>query len=86
MVVAGLGSVFLLQNALQSGTLVAAQPALTICDPVASVLYGITMFGETVRSGLWLIIEVIGFALIFFGTIRLSRSRPIQMQADTETV
>lgn len=86
MVVAGIGSVFLLQNALQSGTLVAAQPALTICDPVASVLYGITMFGERVRSGIWLVLEVAGFALILYGSMRLSRSRPIQMQAETETV
>lgn len=86
MVMAGIGSVFLLQNALQSGTLVAAQPALTICDPVASILYGITMFGESVRSGPWLILEVVGFALIFYGSIRLSQSRPVQMQAHAETV
>lgn len=85
MVAAGAGSVFLLQNALQSGTLVASQPALTISDPVAAVLYGITMFGETVRSGLWLIIEVAGFVLIFYGSVRLSRSRPIRLQAETET-
>jgi drug/metabolite transporter (DMT)-like permease len=86
MIVAGIGSVFLLQNALQSGTLVAAQPALTICDPVVSILYGITMFGESVRSGPWLIIEVIGFGLIFLGTIGLSRSHPVHMRADTESV
>ncbi|MEU6041457.1 DMT family transporter [Actinomadura sp. NPDC047616] len=85
MVGAGVGSVYLLQNALQSGTLVAAQPALTITDPVASVVYGVTMFGEGVRSGPWVIIEVAGFALILFGSVRLSQSRPIRMQAETET-
>lgn len=85
MIAAGFGSVFLLQNALQSGTLVAAQPALTISDPVASVLFGTTMFGERVRTGPWMIVEAAGFALIFFGSIRLSRSRPIQMQAETQT-
>lgn len=86
MVGAGLISLLLLQNALQSGTLVAAQPALTISDPVASILYGVTMLGERVRSGPWIIIEVVGFALIFYGSIRLSQSRPIQMQAETQTV
>jgi drug/metabolite transporter (DMT)-like permease len=83
MVAAGIGSLFLLQNALQSGTLIAAQPALTICDPVASIVYGVTMFGEGVRSGLWLIVEVAGFGLIFYGSVRLSRSRPIQTHAET---
>lgn len=86
MVAAGLGSLFLLQNALQSGTLVAAQPALTISDPVASILYGISMFGEGVRSGPWVTAEVAGFGLIFYGSVRLSQSRPIRIQAETETV
>ncbi|MFL6052689.1 MAG: DMT family transporter [Actinoallomurus sp.] len=86
MVAAGIGSLFLLQNALQSGTLVAAQPALTIADPVASILYGITMFGEGVRSGPWVTAEVAGFGLIFYGSVRLSQSRPIRIQAETETV
>jgi drug/metabolite transporter (DMT)-like permease len=86
MVAAGLGSVYLLQNALQSGTLVAAQPALTTSDPVSSVLYGITMFGEGVRTGPWMVAEVAGFVLILFGSIWLSRSEPIRMQAKTETV
>ncbi|GII86831.1 hypothetical protein Ssi03_48210 [Sphaerisporangium siamense] len=36
----GICSFFLLQNAFQSGSLIAAQPAITISDPVAGVLYG----------------------------------------------
>ena len=74
MVGAGLCSLFLLQNALQSGTLVAAQPALTISDPVASVSYGVIMFGETVRTGPWIIPEVAGMGFIAYGSVRLSRS------------
>ncbi|GAA0354855.1 DMT family transporter [Actinoallomurus spadix] len=83
MIAAGFGSLFLLQNALQSGTLVAAQPALTISDPVASVLYGIMLFGESVRSGAWVVAEAAGFALIFYGTLRLSQSPIVQTQAET---
>ncbi|MGI5225108.1 DMT family transporter [Actinoallomurus sp. CA-142502] len=84
MAAAGLGSVYLLQNALQSGTLVAAQPALTISDPVSAVVYGTTMFGEGVRTGPWMIAEVAGFMLIFYGSIRLSRSAPIRAQGENE--
>ncbi|HEX6469157.1 MAG TPA: DMT family transporter [Streptosporangiaceae bacterium] len=74
MVVTGLGTLFLLQNALQSGSLVAAQPALTVSDPVASVIYGVTLFGETIRLGPWALAEAAGFALILYGSIHLVRT------------
>ncbi len=76
MVVAGLCSLFLLQNALQSGPLVAAQPALTVSDPVASILYGTTMFGEHVRTGTWILLEATGIALIIYGSFLLAKSAP----------
>lgn len=72
MVVAGLISLFLLQNALQSGTLVAVQPALTISDPIASIGYGVGLFGETIRLGPWVLLELIGLGLIVFGSLRLA--------------
>jgi drug/metabolite transporter (DMT)-like permease len=53
-VVIGPSSFFLLQNALQAGTLVASQPGFTLVNPVASVLWGVLVFEETVRSGAWL--------------------------------
>jgi drug/metabolite transporter (DMT)-like permease len=74
MVVAGLCSVFLLQNALQSGTLVAAQPALTLSDPVASIVYGTTMFGEEIRTGVWVVPEVTGIGMIVCGSYLLAQS------------
>lgn len=83
MIAAGFGSLFLLQNALQSGTLVAAQPALTISDPVASILYGTTMFGESVRSGMWVILEAAGVALIVYGTVRLAQSAVLREHLET---
>jgi drug/metabolite transporter (DMT)-like permease len=78
MVGAGLTSLFLLQNALQSGSLVVAQPALTISDPVASVLYGTLMFGEEVRAGAWIVLELAGIGLIVWGSFLLSKSPPIR--------
>ncbi|RCG29952.1 hypothetical protein DQ384_17475 [Sphaerisporangium album] len=78
MVLAGLCSLFLLQNALQSGPLVAAQPALTISDPVAGILYGTTLFGEYVRTGPWIILEAAGIGMIIYGSFLLSKSPPIR--------
>ncbi|MCW2895000.1 MAG: putative integral rane protein, partial [Actinomycetia bacterium] len=51
--VAGVGSLFLLQNALQAGSLVASQPMLTVGDALISIAYGVTLFSETLRDGWW---------------------------------
>jgi drug/metabolite transporter (DMT)-like permease len=58
--VAGVFSLFILQNSLQAGSLI--------------VSYGVTLFGETLRTGPWLIIEIIAVLAIGFGCIELSRS------------
>jgi drug/metabolite transporter (DMT)-like permease len=77
MVAAGLVSLFLLQNAFQSGTLVAVQPALTISDPIASIGFGVGLFGETIRLGWWSLPELAGVALIVYGSVRLAQSPPL---------
>ncbi|WP_406422929.1 DMT family transporter [Streptomyces sp. NBC_00873] len=71
---AGVGALFLLQNALQAGTLVAVQPMLTLGDALISVLYGVTLFGEELRTGWWLLPELVAIVLIARGCIELSRS------------
>lgn len=81
MVAAGLCSLFLLQNALHSGPLVAVQPALTVTDPVASTAYGVAMFGEDIRTGPWVVPELIGMTLILWGSVLLSRYAPLREQA-----
>src|SRR6266704_2229495 len=53
--VAGVGALFLLQNALQAGSLVAVQPPLTLGDALISACYGVTVFGEDVQTGGWLL-------------------------------
>jgi drug/metabolite transporter (DMT)-like permease len=80
MVLAGLVSLFLLQNAFQSGTLVAVQPALTVSDPVASIGYGVGLFGETIRLGLWSALELLAIGLIVYGSARLAQSAPLRPQ------
>ncbi|MFF4245728.1 DMT family transporter [Streptomyces sp. NPDC001822] len=71
--VAGVGALFLLQNALQAGTLVAVQPMLTLGDALISVAYGLTLFGETIRTGWWLVPELAGLSLIAVGCVVLAR-------------
>lgn len=80
MVAAGLLSLFILQNALHSGTLVAAQPAVTLADPVASVALGVLLFHDQVRLGAWLAVELAGAAAIVLGSIELSRSPVLSHQ------
>jgi drug/metabolite transporter (DMT)-like permease len=78
MVATGLCSVFLLQNALQRSSLVAVQPALTVTDPVASTGYGVALFGEDIRTGPWVVPELVGIGVILLGSVLLSRSAAIQ--------
>ncbi len=71
---AGVGSLFLLQNALQAGTLVASQPMLTIGDALISSCYGGLLFAEDIRFGWWLVPEMLGLIVIAIGYIELARS------------
>ncbi|MFF3172059.1 DMT family transporter [Streptomyces sp. NPDC057900] len=71
---AGVGALFLLQNALQAGTLVAVQPCLTLGDALISVLYGVTLFGEELHTGWWLVPELLALVLITAGCVELARS------------
>jgi drug/metabolite transporter (DMT)-like permease len=82
MALAGLASLFLLQNALQSGSLVAVQPALTISDPVASIVLGVFLFGENVRGGPWILPEAAGMALLLLGSIGIARSPLLHEEHD----
>jgi drug/metabolite transporter (DMT)-like permease len=72
--VAGVGALFLLQNALQAGRLVYVQPPLTLGDALISISYGVTVFDESVRTGGWLAVQIIAVLAIAAGCVDLSRS------------
>jgi len=72
--VAGVGALFLLQNALQAGTLVASQPMLTVGDALISISFGVTIFGEAIRVGWWLVPELIALAMIIVGCVYTAKS------------
>ncbi|MGH3264115.1 MAG: DMT family transporter [Trebonia sp.] len=82
MAAAGAGSLFLWQNALQAGTLVAAQPAITMSDPVLSVIIGVLVFGERVRLGGWLALEIGGALVVFLASMELARSPLVSGEID----
>ncbi|WP_037910156.1 DMT family transporter [Actinacidiphila yeochonensis] len=70
----GITAVFLLENSLQAGTIAASQPALTLGDATISLALGLTVYGETVRTGWWLLPQLIGVALVVAGTFYLSKA------------
>ena len=74
MVAAGVRGMFLMQNALQAGRLVAAQPGITLLDPIIAVTWGIVGFHEDVQGGLWWILSLTGFAAMSVGAVLLGRS------------
>ncbi|MFF3849037.1 DMT family transporter [Streptomyces sp. NPDC002328] len=73
---AGVCALLLLENALQAGPLTASQPALTIGDATVSLVLGVTLFDELVRTGWWLLPEVLGALLLLWGVFRLTRVVP----------
>jgi hypothetical protein len=85
--VAGVGSLFLLQNALQAGSLVASQPMLTVGDALISISYGVTLFSEQLRVGWWLVPQIVALGCIIAGCVQIAKS-PLAAEASglvTET-
>jgi hypothetical protein len=78
--VAGVGALFLLQNALQAGSLVASQPMLTVGDALISIAYGITLFAEVLRDGWWLLPQFVALAAIIYGCVQIAKS-PLASEA-----
>ncbi len=84
VVAAGLVGMFLVQSALNAGGLIAAQPGLTLADPVISVLWGVFAFHENVRGGWYIAPEVAVAALLAVAVVTLARS-PLLADAAEET-
>lgn len=83
MIVADIAGMFLMQNSLQAGRLVAAQPGITLLDPLAAICWGIFAFGEQVNEGPWLVAAVVGAAAMGVGAVVLGGS-PLLEHAEEE--
>ena len=70
----GIIGVLLMQWALHSGPLIAAQPGFTLMDPLVSILWGVLVYNEVTRQGAWLVLAAAGGAAIIGGVIALARS------------
>ena len=70
----GLSGVVIMQWALHSGPLLAAQPGFTLLDPMVSILWGVLVYNETTRSGPWLVPAIGGAMAIAAGVTLLARS------------
>jgi drug/metabolite transporter (DMT)-like permease len=72
--VSGTIATWLLQNAYHAGRLAAAQPGITLADPVVAVVWGVLAFGEQVRQGLFIIPAVLAVLVVAAAVVVLARS------------
>lgn len=81
---AGLLGTWLLENAYHAGRLAAAQPGITLMDPLVATLWGVLAFGEHVRRGPVLAVAVLPLLLLAGGVFLLSRSPVLQSAAGAD--
>ncbi|GHE37729.1 hypothetical protein CP980_30510 [Streptomyces vinaceus] len=70
----GICALLLLEHAMQGGPLVASQPALTLGDASVSVALGVVLYEEHLRSGWWVLPQLLGVALVCVGVVALARA------------
>lgn len=74
-VLIGIFAVWMHQNAVSAARLVVAQPGVTLVDPYMSIVWGVAVFGETVRGGAWTVGAVLAGVVLSGSAVVLSRSR-----------
>jgi hypothetical protein len=78
LAVSGVASVVLVQAALHTGTLVDAQPGITLFDPLVAVLWGTVVLDESTSTGPVLLLAVVGFGIIVAAVFALARPAALQ--------
>lgn len=76
MIAAGIGAMFLVQSAMNAGRLVAAQPGLTLTDPIVSILWGVLVFHEKVRAG-WFMALMVACGVVIGGAVLVLARSPL---------
>ncbi len=75
IIVAGLASVFLAQNAFHAGPIAASQATLVLLEPLASILLGVTLFNDSLRTEMpWGALEGASLLVLFVSAAYLCQS------------
>jgi drug/metabolite transporter (DMT)-like permease len=74
MIATGVLGMFLLQSAMNAGRLIAAQPGLTLSDPIVSILWGVLIFGERVRGGWFMLLAAVSGLGLAAAVVALAHS------------
>lgn len=86
LAVMGLGTVFLLQNALHAGPITASRTTLVTINPLVSIVLGITLFADRLRVGPgWIALEAVALVVLMVGVVVLARSplvAGVQLEGD----
>ena len=78
-------AVFLTQNAIHAGPLVASQSTLVLIDPLASICIGIGLFGDDLQTGGAAgPLEALSLLIAFCGAVMLARSPLISAMKEGE--
>ncbi|MDQ6850036.1 MAG: DMT family transporter [Actinomycetota bacterium] len=78
----GILGLILVQWALHNGPLLAAQPGFTLMDPLVSILWGVLVFNESTRTGLWLVPATLGASAVGLGVLVLAHSPLLEASDD----
>ena len=84
MCASGILGMFLMQNALQAGRLIAAQPGITLADPAVAIVWGVFVFNEGIRGGLFVILAVLSGLVMMGGGVVLARSPLLEGPSATD--
>jgi len=75
LVATGVTGLFLIQSAFHAGPITSSQAAITIVDPIVSVVIGIYLFDDHLQTAGWrLPVEVVAIVLVVAGLLLLSTS------------
>jgi drug/metabolite transporter (DMT)-like permease len=75
LAITGLGTVFLIQNALHAGPITASRTTMVTINPLVSIVLGLTLFADRLRSGpLWISLEIVALGVLVAGVVILARS------------
>lgn len=83
LVAAGATAIYLQQRAFQAGSLTASLPALTVGEPLAAIVLGMTVLGEHLRTdGSGRILVSAAVVVMLVTTVALSRAQAADTPAD----